>query len=684
MSVATEPPSPQPTKGGPSDHPPVTPTEHAAPASRAPDHQSSESADDAVASPDPGDRTIVGPGGPRVADRTVMAGDQPPAPAVAAPPRIVEPGTLINNNYRIEQLISVGGMGEVYRAVNAFTGDPVAVKCILPDLASDSAMIDMFRSEARVLVQLRDEAIVRYHNFVLDTGLGRYCLIMEFVEGPHLGEGLRAGNALPEDEALALMRRLALGLAQVHARGVVHRDLSPDNVILRHGQVSEAVMIDFGIARWAEAGDGLAGRFAGKLKYVAPEQLGHADGQIGPRTDIYGLALLMAAMIRGRPLDMGDSIVSASAARQTIPDLTGLSHRVYPLLQFMLEPDPALRPEDMGQVVAMLSDPMRIPARYRLPLWDRTADQGLRDSSSVSDSPFGAPLALGLPEATATAPLPERAVQRGTFGVLAGGAALIAIAALAGAWIALRPTPSQPPDVNAVEVAEVATAAELPARDPATREGFLADQSLPPCTLLGRIATGPQTGMIEVLSPSPVSVSPVLDGYQAAFGTRPEVVSRVVSPQQCSTIDLLGTLAGRGGNPPAIAATAAPEADGLAIRGTVAGIDGRTPWLFLTAPDGSIYDLTGQATPGDGRLDIGLSIAGAPPGPYLLVALASPMPLTTVAAAPARANGRELLPAVLGEIRRSGGDAVAAMAALQVPEPSEPDEPADGGEAPAP
>src|SRR5690606_14325178 len=127
-------------------------------------------------------------------------------------------------------------------------------------------------------------------------------------------------------------------------------------------------LIDFGIARSTELGDGLAGRFAGKFKYIAPEQLGHWGGEIGPRADVYGLALLIAAAARGKPLEMGDSVVSASAARQAIPDLTGVSHRLFPLLQHMLEPDPQRRPRDMAEVLRIMDDPVLLPAQYRLPL----------------------------------------------------------------------------------------------------------------------------------------------------------------------------------------------------------------------------------------------------------------------------------------------------------------------------
>ena len=636
--------------------------------------------------PDDGARTVIAPAGrvpagpsdsPASDDGTRIA-DLPPPAAAPSRPRLVPPGTLINNNYRIEQLISTGGMGEVYRATNVFTGDPVAVKCILPELASDDAMIALFRSEARVLVQLRHDAIVRYHNFVRDPVLDRYCLIMEFVEGPHLGEHLRAGQAMVEAEAVHLMRRLADGLAQVHARGIVHRDLSPDNVILRHGHVSEAVMIDFGIARGADGGDVLGGRFAGKFKYIAPEQLGHAGGVTGAATDIYGLALLIAALVRGQPLDMGDSVVSASAARQAIPDLSGISHRLYPLLQFMLEPDPAARPADMDHVVAILDDPARLPVRYRLPRWPQ-ADEGAPQESgseglaALSDSPFavGSTLASGLAPVGAPAGPVSVAPTTPRRWLWAAAAAAVLAASAAG-WLTLRP-PAQPPDPAVTEDTadplRDLPPPDLPPRDMTTRDGFLAGQDLPNCALIQRIPSGPQAGTIESLSDAALDTAPLLDAYQSAFGARPEIVPHRIAAAQCPAIAFARELAGRPAAPLALQATAEADAGGTALRATVSGLGERSPWVFLIAPDGSLYDLTARTTqmPG-GDLGLGVSIAGSGGGgTYLLAATASAAPLTSVAAAPAQARANDLLPAVMKELRRLGASPTEAPGVAIMP-----------------
>ncbi|MFV0294351.1 MAG: serine/threonine-protein kinase [Paracoccus sp. (in: a-proteobacteria)] len=632
------------------------------------------------------DRTVIASSEPPPLESTVIS-DTTPANPAPLPARLVEPGTLINNNYQIEALVSAGGMGEVYRAINVFTGDPVAVKVILPELARDQDIINLFLHEARILVQLRDDAIVSYHNFILDQGLGRYCLIMEFVEGAHLGNRIRDNIVMPDDDAIRLMQRLARGLGQAHARGITHRDLSPDNVILRHDHIDEAVLIDFGIARSTEIGDGLAGRFAGKFKYIAPEQLGHYDGNIDARTDIYGLALLIAASLRGSPLDMGDSVVTASDARQAIPDLSGLSYRIFPLLQHMLEPDPAARPENMGQIMAMLDDPMRIPVRYRLPLWADTAATKISvdETTGISESPFGAPVT---PSASIPPPQPPPVTRRRAWPVVVGG--ILALSLVAGAgWYVLR-NPAAPISPDTENTSSAAEPPTLPPRDPASRDGFLASLELGDCVTAQRITAGIGSGMIEVLAPRQMDITELQNAYATAFGTHPAITFRRITKAQCPALDFTRTLAGRVAIPPGISTDTRITPTGFQVEAQITGTGDRNLWIVLVAPDGATYDLTGQSREnGDGSISVGAAIdmpEGAAPGsePYLLLVVTSSQPLVAVAAAPAGINAETILPAVLAELQGDGDAAVASLAALEISQliTTETDESTDTASAP--
>lgn len=260
-------------------------------------------------------------------------------------------GTELNQTYRIDSLLGVGGMGEVFRGHNIQTGDPVAIKVVLPEFAQDETILGLFRKEARILNHLNHEAIVRYYVFSIDPVLSRPYLAMEFVDGPSLAAHVK--NApLTVPEFMPLLRRLADGLHRAHGAGVIHRDMSPDNVILPDGLVQNAKIIDFGIARSANVGGEtlLGGSFAGKYSFVSPEQLGLYGGEVTPKSDIYSLALVMAAAMRGRPLEMSGSQVDVLEKRRSVPDLSGIPKQFHPVLSAMLMPDPAKRPTDMAAI----------------------------------------------------------------------------------------------------------------------------------------------------------------------------------------------------------------------------------------------------------------------------------------------------------------------------------------------
>ena len=163
----------------------------------------------------------------------------------------------------------------------------------------------MFRKEARTLTKLHHAALVHYRVLAQEPQLRVLYIVTDFIEGTNLGDALGKLKPTP-DELAGLLRRLASGLAAAHELGAVHRDMSPDNVILENGDVHQATIIDFGIAKDLDAssativGDG----FAGKLNYVAPEQLGDFGREVGPWTDVYSLGLVILAVAQGKTVDM--------------------------------------------------------------------------------------------------------------------------------------------------------------------------------------------------------------------------------------------------------------------------------------------------------------------------------------------------------------------------------------------
>ena len=271
------------------------------------------------------------------------------------PPSMVGPGTQLNGIYEIDELIASGGMGEVYRGHNIRNKTSVAIKIILPEFANDETVLSLFVRESDTLNHLSHDAIVRYHLFGVDPVIERPYLSMEFVDGTALGDCLKE-KPLEVIEVKKLLIRVCEGLAAAHAAGVIHRDLSPDNVILPGGKVKKAKIIDFGIAKSTASGHAtlLGGKFAGKYNFVSPEQLGRFEGVVTERSDIYSLGLVAVAALRGKPLDMSGSHVEVIEKRSEVPDLDGIDQSIRPLLEAMLQPDPADRPETMEAIVSWL------------------------------------------------------------------------------------------------------------------------------------------------------------------------------------------------------------------------------------------------------------------------------------------------------------------------------------------
>jgi len=261
------------------------------------------------------------------------------------------PGTVLSSTFEIEELVARGGMGEVYRARHRITGDAIAIKTIRPELAGDPKVAELFKREAQALRNLRHPAIVSYEG-VFDDGTGSLFLAMEYVDGPSLSKVLHSGP-VPPAELARLRDRLAGGLAAAHAQGVVHRDLSPDNVILPGGRIDDAKLIDFGIAKQTEGSKAtiIGTDFAGKYAFAAPEQLGMHGGDVGPRADIYSLGLVLAAAALGGPIDMGNSPGTAVQARLKVPDLTKVPADLRASLTRMLQPDPAQRAASMAELI---------------------------------------------------------------------------------------------------------------------------------------------------------------------------------------------------------------------------------------------------------------------------------------------------------------------------------------------
>jgi len=265
----------------------------------------------------------------------------------------IQVGDVLNHIFAVRRFIARGGMGEVFEGVNVTSDERVAIKVILPALAADPDVTAMFRKEARTLTALRHDALVQYRVLAQEPQLGVLYIVTEYIDGLNLSQELGRIEAKAGD-LLALLRRLAGGLEAAHRHGAIHRDIAPDNVLLDGGRLSQAKIIDFGIAKDITPGSAtiVGDGFAGKLNYVAPEQLGDFGRDIGPWTDVYSLGLVVLAIALGRDVSMGGSLVDAVNKRRAVPDLASVPEILRPLLTSMLQPDPARRLRSMGEVLA--------------------------------------------------------------------------------------------------------------------------------------------------------------------------------------------------------------------------------------------------------------------------------------------------------------------------------------------
>ncbi len=267
----------------------------------------------------------------------------------------LQPGQLLANTFHVRALIARGGVGEVYRVRHRDLRTEHAVKILQPQHMLDTTLASMLMDEGRILLRLRHPGVVAGHGLIRD-GDGRLLMVMEFVRGSTLAARLRDGP-LDAAELTALATGLLTALGGLHGEGVVHGDLSPDNIMLEEDRCAAPKLIDFGVAHIIGPADEAAilVDFAGKFSWVSPEQLRGAGQAIDGRSDLYSLGLVLAAASRGRKLDMGSDHGTATAARRGAPALDGVPPAWAAILQCLLAPSPDQRPPNAAAAMALLT-----------------------------------------------------------------------------------------------------------------------------------------------------------------------------------------------------------------------------------------------------------------------------------------------------------------------------------------
>jgi eukaryotic-like serine/threonine-protein kinase len=259
----------------------------------------------------------------------------------------------LSGRYLIERVLGQGGMATVYLATDLVRQRPVAIKVLRPELAAALGE-GRFLQEIRVTASLDHPHIVPLFDSGEASGVLYYA--MPYVEGESVAERLSREKRLPVSEALRIIREVASALQYAHERGIIHRDIKPQNIMLSAGHARVA---DFGIARAVRVAgvDKLTGTgFAvGTPHYMSPEQ--SAGDEVDARSDIYSLTTVLYEMLAGEPPFTGPSMqaIIAKRLREPVPRVSTVRETVSPALEAAITRGLAKDPVDRFQTIAEFS-----------------------------------------------------------------------------------------------------------------------------------------------------------------------------------------------------------------------------------------------------------------------------------------------------------------------------------------
>jgi serine/threonine protein kinase len=300
---------------------------------------------------------------------------------------------VLGQRYDILEDAGRGAMGQVYKARDRETGEIVALKLIKPEIASDPAMLERFKSELLFARKITHKNVCRVYEFSRVDGTAY--ISMEFVDGESLRSVLKRFASLAPRKGIDLALQMCAGLKEAHAQGIVHRDLKPENVMIdRQGNVK---LMDFGIARSMEAMTLLTGAMVGTPAYMAPEQ---ASGKsVDHRADIYALGLMLYEMFTGvQPFRADNALALAMKHVQESPRPPreiepGISAPLEAAILKCLEKAPDNRFQSMSELETALRSQLLAPASDQ----DTTASPATPSNPTIGNTVTTPPLVSNVP-----------------------------------------------------------------------------------------------------------------------------------------------------------------------------------------------------------------------------------------------------------------------------------------------
>ncbi len=272
-------------------------------------------------------------------------------------------GKRLGGRYDIKELIGVGGMANVYKAVDIIENRIVAVKILKEEYLSNDEFLRRFRNESKAIALLSHPNIVKIYDVSLGDGI-QY-LVMEYVDGITLKEYIEQQHVLKWKEAVHFTVQILRALQHAHDKGIVHRDIKPHNImLLQDGTIK---VMDFGIARFArDDGRTMTDKAIGSVHYISPEQ---ARGDVtDEKSDIYSVGVMLFEMLTGKlPFDSDSAVSVALMQMQAVPKMPRQLNETIPegleeITVRAMQKDPAQRYQSAAEMLRDIDEFKRNPS----------------------------------------------------------------------------------------------------------------------------------------------------------------------------------------------------------------------------------------------------------------------------------------------------------------------------------